>query len=79
MNFTITPFTIFLVMFIILIIFTMMCNSFTMREGLISFYKDGNSLTEIHVPQYNDDEDVKLTKLYDNLYFDTVNANLVEI
>jgi hypothetical protein len=49
------------------------------KEGFVSFgYTNANNTT-VYIPQYSKDSNKKVIYLYDNLYFDGLNANLIEV
>ena len=71
--------TIFLILLLVLVISVLFCRCYNYEEGFIAYQSDKESLSKILLPIYSDDEDHILTKLYDNLYFDQKNGNLVEL
>ena len=77
MNLKITPLIIFLVMLTILIVFTMICKLPFMQEGFISFQQSSSEGSREVIPQYNSSE--RPYKLYDSMYFDNINGNLIEV
>jgi hypothetical protein len=51
-----------------------------MQEGFISFNYNGDSLDRVSIPQYSSgDDSITPYKLYDSLYFDDINGNLLEV
>ena len=71
--------TLFLILLLILVISVLFCRCYNYEEGFISYQSDKESLSKILLPIYSDDDDHILTKLYDNLYFDQRNGNLIEL
>jgi len=51
------------------------------REPFVNFNQSNasNYGNSIHIPQYSTDDNRKAISLYDNLYFDNVNGNLLEV
>lgn len=76
-----TPFILFLILLFILVIsilfskFLPLNNS---KEGFISFNKNKNPLDYVYIPQYSSSSNT-VVKLYDNLFFDTKNSNVIEV
>ena len=77
----ITPLILFLILLFVLIISMLFGNSFLLkkREGFVSFGYDNNENTKINIPQYSADVNKKVIYLYDNMYFDGTNGNLIEV
>jgi hypothetical protein len=77
----ITPLILFLILLFVLIISMLFGNSFLLkkREGFVSFGYDNNENTKINIRQYSADVNKQVIYLYDNLYFDGTNANLIEV
>ena len=76
------PFTIFLVILGLLVIITLLMNlrDSYKRESFVNFQNHPQaSGSSIYIPQYSTNESIKLLSLYDNIYFDTRNGNLIEI
>uniref|UniRef100_A0A6C0DLW1 Uncharacterized protein n=1 Tax=viral metagenome TaxID=1070528 RepID=A0A6C0DLW1_9ZZZZ len=71
-----TPFLIFLLLLIVLVISVIIGNKYS-REGFINFHNDKNPINEVWVPQYSKTKNV--TKIYDNIFYDTTNGNLIEL
>ena len=78
-----TPFILFLLLLFILVIsilfsrFLPLNNS---KEGFISFSQNKKSLDFVYIPQYSSSSNSNtVVKLYDNLFFDTKNANVIEL
>lgn len=66
-----------LVLLFILIIFAMLCKLPFMKEGFISFKQSEPPASRVEIPQYTSSETPY--KLYDSLYFDDLNGNLIEV
>ncbi len=77
MKFKITPLMIFLIMLTILIVFTMICKLPFMQEGFVSFKQSSSEGSREVIPQYDSSE--RPYKLYDSMYFDNINGNLIEV
>jgi len=79
-------FSLFLILLAVLVIFMLLNDWFKeglmqkelQRDGFIDFEKDRSSLSGVFIPQYNPTS-VQIVKLYDNLFFDQTNANLIEV
>ena len=77
-----SPLLLFIILLVVLVFTTMICKN-CMKEGFVSFQYEmdptssSNSLLMVDIPQYSNERSV--AKLYDNLYFDKINANLVEV
>jgi hypothetical protein len=71
-----TPFLIFLLLLIVLVISVIFGNKYS-REGFINFQNDKSPINEVWVPQYSKTKNV--TKIYDNIFYDTTNGNLIEL
>jgi len=71
-----TPFLLFLLLLIVLVISVIIGNKYS-REGFINFNNDKNPINEVWIPQYSKTKNV--TKIYDNIFFDTTNGNLIEL
>jgi len=72
-----SPFMIFLIILVILVILVVLYNSFSNKEGLINFRRNTNELDTAFIDMYSPTKSV--IKLYDNLFFDNKNGNLIEI
>jgi len=82
MEIKITPFVLFLILLITLVISMIFGNSFIFKknkEGFVSFGYTNYDTMKVHIPQYSADTTKKVIYLYDNLYFDGRNANLIEV
>ena len=71
-----TPFLLFLLLLIVLVISVIIGNKYS-REGFINFQNDKSPINEVWVPQYSKTKNV--TKIYDNIFYDTTNGNLIEL
>jgi hypothetical protein len=71
-----TPFLLFLLLLIVLVISVIFGNKYS-REGFINFHNDKNPINEVWIPQYSKTKNV--TKIYDNIFYDTTNGNLIEL
>lgn len=71
-----TPFLLFLLLLIVLVISVIIGNKYS-REGFINFHNDKNPINEVWIPQYSKTKNV--TKIYDNIFYDTTNGNLIEL
>jgi hypothetical protein len=82
-NIKLTPFTTFLLLFVVFILVIFLQKWFpwampTQKEGYISFYgKTPLYRSSIIIPQYSATS--KLLKMFDNLFFDPANGNVVVI
>ena len=77
MKFKITSLTIIIFLLLILVLLIVLNNSsFFSREGFVSFLQSENTATQNSIPQYGKD---KVFKIYDNLFFDNRNGNLIEV
>ena len=74
-----TPFNIFLILLIVLVISVIFGNSNGEVEGFISANYNYAPNANILIPQYNKDNNKLVTKLYDNIMFDQKNGNLIEV
>jgi hypothetical protein len=79
----ITPLILFLILLFVLVIsvlFSKYLPLFNGKEGMIGFNGDKKPLDESFIPQYSTDiQNHLLVKLYDNIYFDGKNGNLIEV
>lgn len=66
-----------LVLLSILIIFAMLCRLPFMKEGFVSFKQSEPQGSRVEIPQYTSSETPY--KLYDSIYFDDLNGNLIEV
>lgn len=68
-----------LILFLILIAVLVISYIFGYKnyEGLVSYNQEAAPISTIQIPFYSSTR--LTTKLYDNIYFDTANANLIEI
>ena len=76
----VTALLLFLILLIVLVVSVIIGKS-VWKEGFISYKKSSNSAQSnpyaLTIPTYSTNKQV--TKLFDNLYFDTGNGNLIEI
>jgi hypothetical protein len=80
----ITPFLLFILLLAILVISSMMGKYFLSKEGFVSFHYSSpdNSLPVINIPTYSGSligGTPTTVKLYDNIYFDNNNGNIIEV
>ena len=75
-NIKLTRFSVFVLILFVLVIFIMM-GSFCNKESFVAFQKEEPVLNSVFIPQYSKTKNVY--KLYDNLYFDNKNGNLIEV
>ena len=71
-----TPFLLFLLLLIVLVISVIFGNRYS-TEGFINFNNDKSSINQVLIPQYSKTKNV--TKIYDNIFFDQTNGNLIEL
>jgi hypothetical protein len=81
-----SPLILFIILLVVLIFSTIICKTCFLNnktEGFVSFQKDKdttanqNQLYMVDLPQYSKTNPV--AKLYDNLFFDKLNGNLIEV
>jgi hypothetical protein len=72
-----TPFILFLLILVVLVISIIFGNWFSRKEGFISFAGNKRSLEKVSIPHYSTSKPVY--KLDDNLFFDYTNGNLIEL
>jgi hypothetical protein len=82
-----SPLILFIILLVVLIFSTIICKTCFLNnsrtEGFVSFQKDKdttvspNTLFMVDLPQYSKTNPV--AKLYDNLFFDKLNGNLIEV
>ena len=72
----ITPFILFLILLVTLVISMLFSDSLREKEGFVSFGNTNTDIQKMKIPQYGDKE---VTYLYDNMYFDGANGNLIEV
>lgn len=70
-----SPLILFLILIAVLVISYIF--GYKINEGFVSFEKSKASLDSVMIPGYSTKNSVY--KLYDNLYFDQINANLIEV
>jgi len=71
-----TPFVLFLLLLIVLVI-SVVFGKIVSTEGFVSFAQSTPSMQTITIPQYSAANSVY--KLYDNVFFDNTNSNLIEV
>ena len=76
MSFKISPLILFLILLIVLVI-SVIFGKLLNLEGFVSFAQSKNSSETINIPQYSSSTNVY--KLYDNIFVDNKNANLIEV
>jgi hypothetical protein len=76
MSFKISPLILFLILLIVLVV-SVIFGKLLNLEGFVSFAQSKNSSETIKIPQYSSSTNVY--KLYDNIFFDNNNANLIEV
>jgi hypothetical protein len=77
----ITPFILFLLLLVVLVLSILFSNFLPIqhdKEGFIAFSENKQPIDYISIPQYSSSSNT-VVKLYDNLFFDTLNANLIEV
>ena len=75
-----TPLLLFLLLVVILVISVIVCKNcwnLDKQEGFVNFAADSTPIDVVTIPQYTSSRGV--IKLYDNLFFDKVNANIIEV
>jgi gas vesicle protein len=72
-----SPLIIFILLLFILVIIVFLKKFNNLFEGFIDFDSNGSQLTQITIPQYNTNS--KVYKLYDNIFYDNTNANIIVI
>jgi hypothetical protein len=70
-----TPLFLFLIMIVVLVISYIF--GYKSEEGFVSYNQNQGSMYTVMIPFYSCNNTT--TKIYDNLYFDPINANLIEI
>jgi hypothetical protein len=73
----ITPLVLFLLLLVVLVISVLFSNTFLSKEGFISFKQSTNPLDGVNIPTYS--KTARPYKLYDNLFIDPNNGNLIEV
>ena len=78
----ITPIILFLILLLVLVLSIIFSNLLPLnntREGMINFGYNKQSDDNLTIPQYNNSPAKSVNKLYDNIYFDDINGNLIEV
>ena len=70
-----SPFMLFLLLLIVLVISIAFGNMLNL-EGFISFGYSNNTMDSMQIPQYSSEY---VNKLYDNVFYDPKNGNLIEV
>jgi hypothetical protein len=73
----ITPLVLFLLLLVVLVISVLFSNTFLFKEAFISFKQSTNPLDGVNIPTYS--KTARPYKLYDNLFIDPNNGNLIEV
>jgi hypothetical protein len=73
----ITPLLLFIILLAVLVISVIICKNCSLSEGFVTFQKEKSPLDLVSIPQYSKANSV--LKLYDNLFFDKINANIIEV
>jgi len=78
----ITPLLMFLLLLVVLVLSVVICKhcfggKSSEQEGFVSFDTNTASLDEVSIPQYS--MKTTVSKLYDNIFFDSANGNLIEV
>lgn len=79
-NMKITPFILFLILLFVLvlsILFSKFLPLSSTTEGFVAFKQDKSQSDFVLIPQYSTASTV--VKLYDNLFYDTKNSNIIEV
>jgi len=71
-----TPLFLFLLLLFVLVISVLFANS---REGFVSFQESKNPLDLVYIPTYSTSTSVTPVKLYDSIFFDNQNGNIIEV
>lgn len=84
MKFKLSSFTLFVLLLIVLVLFIILGKTtkfFYKKEPFVNFQNNQPSTygSLIYIPQYSSDKTRKVTSLYDNLYFDQLNGNIIEV
>jgi hypothetical protein len=66
-----------IVILLLLIIIFLYVDYYSINEGFVSFQQNKSIGNTVIIPQYNTNSQV--LKLYDNLFFDTLNGNVIEV
>ena len=75
MKFKIQPLYVFILILVLLILSIFLSRS--SYEGFIAFNKTTPSLNQVYIPQYTNNN--YLYKVYDSIYFDSANGNVIEL
>jgi hypothetical protein len=72
-----TPLILFLLLLVVLVISVLYGNHVISKEGFVSFQQSKNPTDLVSIPTYSSSK--YTVKLYDNLYFDNKNGNIIEV
>ena len=71
--------SLFLILLFVLVFSTVFMRYFSDKsEGFVSFQESAAPLTHVNIPQYSSTQQ-NIVKIYDNLFLDTFNGNLIEV
>jgi hypothetical protein len=73
----ITPLFLFFLILIVLVISVVIGKKYISKEGFVSFQQDKRPIDYVKIPTYSSKNNA--VKLYDNLYFDNNNGNIIEV
>jgi hypothetical protein len=73
----ITPLFLFLLLLVILVISVLLGKQLLSKEGFVSFQQSKKSVDFVLIPTYS--KSATPAKLYDNIFFDRKNGNLIEV
>ena len=80
----ITPFLLFLILLLVLVVAVLFGNWIktnltwnSSKEGFVSFQNAAKPIEYVSIPQYSRTNTP--IKVYDNVFFDKINANLIEV
>ena len=77
MKFKLTPFIIFLFLFAVFVLTMIFSHRIKKFEGFIAYNESSSTLNQLHLPQYSSSN--LLYKVYDSIYFDNKNGNVIEL
>jgi len=72
-----TPLLLFLLLLVVLVISVLLGNSLMSKEGFVSFQQNKKPSDLVIIPSYSSSN--YTVKLYDQLYFDNKNGNIIEV
>ena len=80
MEFHLSPFSLFLILLIVLFVSYFIGNWFPKKENFISFDYGASLGSSVQIPQYSGTSPInKVAKVYDNVFYDVYNGNLIEV